>query len=156
MDEGLFSAAHDAALRRWPEPVRGVDLTSRYGTTRVHICGPEDGVPLVLLPCGGTTSVSWFANVRNLARDHRLYAVDLLAWLDVLFDELSLDGAHLCGHSYRAWIALAEAFLDSTTTVRRKAHNAQRVAIAASSPMPTSPPCAAPPTTPSPPTSTQC
>ncbi|GAA4040725.1 alpha/beta hydrolase [Streptomyces shaanxiensis] len=125
-DEAVFFAAYDAVLRRWPVEVRGVDVPTPYGSTRVQVCGPEDGVPIVLLPGGGATSAVWFANVGDLVPGHRVYAVDLMgdfgrsvhdgaplrgagdlvAWLDALFDELGLDGAHLCGHSYGAWIAL--------------------------------------------------
>ncbi|MFD5074604.1 alpha/beta fold hydrolase [Streptomyces sp. NPDC058371] len=128
-DEMTFFAAYETVLRRWPVEVRSVDVPSPYGSTRVQICGPKDGVPLVLLPGGGVTSVAWFANVGSLARAHRVYAVDLMgdigrsvhdgaplhdaddlmAWLDTLFDELDLDGAHLCGHSYGAWMALTYA-----------------------------------------------
>ncbi|MHC3467407.1 alpha/beta fold hydrolase [Streptomyces sp. 7R007] len=121
-----FHAAYDAVLALWPAPVHALDLTSSYGTTRVHICGPEDGPPVVLLPGGGTTSMAWFATAADLARTHRLHAVDVIgdigrsvhdgaplrgaadltAWLDTLLDGLGLDRAHLCGHSYGAWIAL--------------------------------------------------
>ncbi|MCI2419002.1 alpha/beta fold hydrolase [Saccharopolyspora sp. K220] len=125
-DDEEFFAAYDAVLRRWPDDVSCVDLQSAYGTTRVQICGPEDGVPLVLLPGGGTTSMVWFGNVADFARAHRVYAVDLMgdvgrsvhdgaplrgvadlmAWLDTFYDALGLDAAQLCGHSYGAWIAL--------------------------------------------------
>ncbi|MCX5008289.1 alpha/beta hydrolase [Streptomyces sp. NBC_00638] len=124
--EAGFQAAYDTVLRQWPVEVESVDVPSPYGSTRVHITGPKDGTPLVLLPGGGTTSVVWFANVGPLAAAFRVYAPDLMgnigrsvhdgaplrgaddlmAWLDALFDELRLDGAHLCGHSYGAWIAL--------------------------------------------------
>ncbi|MEU0189451.1 alpha/beta hydrolase [Streptomyces afghaniensis] len=125
-DEAVFYAAYDAVLRRWPVEVRSVDVPSPYGSTRVQICGREGGVPVVLLPGGGTTSAVWFATVGALAAHHRVYAVDLMgdigrsvhdgerlrgagdlmAWLDSVFDALDLDGARLCGHSYGAWIAL--------------------------------------------------
>ncbi|MFD6493233.1 alpha/beta fold hydrolase [Streptomyces sp. NPDC060188] len=126
VDENAFRSAYDAVLRRWPVDVDSVDVPSPYGKTRVQIAGPEDGPPLVLLPGGGTTSVVWFATVGALAVTHRVHAPDLMgdigrsrhdgaplrgvddltAWLDALFDELALDGADLCGHSYGAWIAL--------------------------------------------------
>lgn len=125
-DQEVFFAAYDAVLRQWPVEVHSVDVPSPYGSTRVQICGPEDGVPIVLLPGGGATSVVWFANIADLAAAHRVYAVDLIgdigrsvhdgaplrgagdlmAWLDTLFDKLDLDEAHLGGHSYGAWIAL--------------------------------------------------
>jgi pimeloyl-ACP methyl ester carboxylesterase len=127
--EASFFAAYDAVLQQWPGKVHSVDVPTPYGSTRVQICGREDGAPLVLLPGGGATSVAWFANIGDLARTHRVYAVDvmgdigrsvhdgaplrgagdLMAWLDALFDELSLEGADLCGHSYGAWIALTYA-----------------------------------------------
>ncbi|OLB65670.1 MAG: hypothetical protein AUI10_05680 [Actinobacteria bacterium 13_2_20CM_2_72_6] len=48
-----FLAAYDALLRRWPVPVEPVEVPSAYGTTRVNVCGPVDGEPLVLLHGGG-------------------------------------------------------------------------------------------------------
>ncbi|KOV96986.1 carboxylesterase [Streptomyces sp. NRRL B-1140] len=128
-DTAAFFRAYDDVLRQWPGEVHGVDVPTPYGTTRVQISGHEDGTPLVLLPGGGTTSAAWFATAGALARAHRIHAVDLMgdigrsvhdgaplrgaadltAWLDALFDALNLDGAHLCGHSYGAWIALRYA-----------------------------------------------
>ncbi|MEI5102733.1 alpha/beta hydrolase [Streptomyces sp. PmtG] len=125
-DDAAFFRAYDTVLKRWPPDVRGIDVPSAYGTTRVHICGPHDGPPLVLLPGGGTTSAVWFATVEHLARTHRVIAVDLMgdigrsvhdgtplrgtgdlmAWLDQVYDALELSDAQLCGHSYGAWIAL--------------------------------------------------
>ncbi|GGX19399.1 carboxylesterase [Streptomyces malachitofuscus] len=128
-DGTAFHTAYDDVLRGWPVEVRRTDVPTPYGSTRVNVCGPEDGTPLVLLPGGGTTSVVWYANVGALAAAHRVYAVDLIgdygrsvhdgaplrgagdlsAWLDALFDGLGLDRAHLAGHSYGAWIALNHA-----------------------------------------------
>ncbi|WJV44134.1 alpha/beta fold hydrolase [Streptomyces flavofungini] len=125
-DQATFFAAYDAMLRRWPVDVTGIDVPSPYGSTRVHVCGPESGTPLVLLPGGGTTSMVWFANVKDLSRDHRVYAVDLMgdigrsvhdgaplrgtgdlmAWLDAVLAGLGLAQTRLCGHSYGAAIAL--------------------------------------------------
>lgn len=121
-----FFAAYDATLAQWPVAYESVDLPSPFGTTHVNICGPRDGKPLVLLHAGGATSTVWFANVGELSRTHRVYAVDTIGdagrsvnnghpvdslagfmeWLDGLFGALSLDSASLCGHSYGAWLAL--------------------------------------------------
>ncbi len=121
-----FAAAYDAVLAQWPVPVDALDVPTAYGTTRVHVCGTPDGTPLVLLHGGGATSTAWFANVAELGKHHRIHAVDLLgdagrsvadgkaiggvgdlmAWQDELFDHLGVENAHLCGHSYGAWIAL--------------------------------------------------
>jgi pimeloyl-ACP methyl ester carboxylesterase len=121
-----YFAAYDAVLARWPVAVESVDLKSPYGTTRVNICGPRDGMPLILLHGGGATSTVWFANVGELSQVHRVYAVDIIGdagrsvndgrpidnvsgfmdWLDGLFSGLNLDSASLCGHSYGGWLAL--------------------------------------------------
>lgn len=133
-----FLAAHDAVLNQWPVPVDRVDLTSAYGTTRVTACGPVDGEPLVLLHGGGVTSAVWYANVADLSRTRRVYAVDrigeagrslrgecpvrttddLLDWLDGVLDGLGAGRADLCGHSYGGWIALAYA-LRTPERIRR-------------------------------------
>ncbi|MER5475817.1 alpha/beta fold hydrolase [Streptomyces sp. NPDC002734] len=124
-----FDAAYDELLRRWPEGTRALDVPTRFGSTRVHACGPEDAPPLVLLPGGGATSMAWYSVAPELARTHRLYAVDLLgdfgrtvpagdplrdaddlaAWLTAVLDGLGLERTALCGHSYGAWIALNQA-----------------------------------------------
>ena len=119
--------AYDAVLARWPIPVESVDVPSVYGTTRVHVCGPDRGTPLVLLHGRGATSTVWFRNVAELSRDRRVYALDqlgdagrsvhdgqplagpadLMAWLDTVLVYLNLDRVHLAGHSYGAWLALS-------------------------------------------------
>lgn len=74
--ESEFRAAYDAVLARWPVPAEPIVLPSAYGTTRVNACGPAGAPALVLLPGGGATSTVWFANVAELSRDHRVYAID--------------------------------------------------------------------------------
>lgn len=121
-----YLAAYDAVLAQWPVAVESVELPSPSGTTHVNICGPRNGKPLVLLHGHGATSTVWFANVGELSRTHRVYAVDTVGdagrsvgdgspvdslagfmdWLDGLFGALDLDSASLCGHSYGGWLAL--------------------------------------------------
>src|SRR4051812_9928478 len=135
-----YFAAYDAVLAQWPVTIDTVDVSSPYGTTRVNVCGPRDGEPLILLSGGGATSTVWFANVGELSRAHRVYAVDVIGqagrsvsngravddltgfmdWLDRLLGELNLDRASLCGHSYGGWLALNYA-LHAPQRVRRLA-----------------------------------
>ncbi|MER5372921.1 alpha/beta hydrolase [Streptomyces sp. NPDC002553] len=120
-----FDRAYDELLARWPESTEERDVPTPYGRTRVHVYGPPDGSPLVLLPGGSATGLVWFANAPALGERHRVYAVDLAgdagrterrgaalrnaddmtAWLDALLDGLGLARTHLCGHSYGAWLA---------------------------------------------------
>ncbi|MFK4111174.1 alpha/beta fold hydrolase [Streptomyces sp. NPDC002176] len=124
-----FDLVYDELRARWPESTEDRDIATPYGRTRVHVYGREDGSPLVLLPGGSATGLVWFANAPALGERYRVHAVDLLgdagrterrgtplrgaddltAWLDALLDGLGLARAHLCGHSYGAWLAVKYA-----------------------------------------------
>lgn len=124
-----FPAAYDALLERWQIPIKTLDIPGEFGTTRVNVCGPEGATPLVLVHGGRTASPGWFANAAELAREHRVYAIDtmgdpgrsvnggrpvasrtdLARWLDELIDALDLPSADYCGHSFGAWQALSYA-----------------------------------------------
>ncbi|CAM5641675.1 2-succinyl-6-hydroxy-2,4-cyclohexadiene-1-carboxylate synthase [Streptomyces griseoloalbus] len=129
MTLSAFDRAYDELLLRWPASTEEQDVATPYGPTRVHVCGPTGGAPLVLLPGGSATGLVWFANAPALATRYRVHAVDLLgdagrtrrqgtapknsadltAWLDALLDGLGLTRTHLCGHSYGAWLAATYA-----------------------------------------------
>jgi pimeloyl-ACP methyl ester carboxylesterase len=135
-----FLSAYDKVMAKWPAGRETVEVPTPHGTTYVHVCGPHDGPPLLLLPGGGgATSASWYAQAGELARTHRVHAVDLVgapgrsartgdrplrtvtdltAWLDSLLDGLGLESADVGGHSYGAWIALHHA-LHAPARVRR-------------------------------------
>lgn len=127
-DADAFEAAYDRVMARWPADREALRVPTPFGTTYVNACGPADAPPLVLLPGGGgATSASWYAQAAHLARTRRVLAVDLIgapgrstpaadrhprtvadlvAWLDVLLDELGVTAADFGGHSYGGWIAL--------------------------------------------------
>ncbi|SDM49377.1 alpha/beta fold hydrolase [Allokutzneria albata] len=122
---GDFLSRYDAVLARWPVPVEPVDVESEFGTTRVQVCGPPDGTPLVLLHGGGATSTVWFDTVGALAITHRVHAPDQIGepgrsihngrpmrtvedqldWLNSVVDHFGLATFRLGGHSSGAAIA---------------------------------------------------
>ncbi|MFI5803030.1 alpha/beta fold hydrolase [Streptomyces sp. NPDC051561] len=130
-----FLAAYDALLATWPAGFTAEPSTipTPFGPTRLNSCGPADAPPLLLLPGGGATSGSWYANVADLARTHRVHAIDPVGesgmsvpdpdrplrtlddqriWLDALLDAVGARPdrpAVLAGHSYGAWTALQYA-----------------------------------------------
>jgi pimeloyl-ACP methyl ester carboxylesterase len=108
----------------------GVDHESRWigtrsGDTHVLVVGPDDAPPAVFLPGGNflnPTCLRWFL---PLARDHRLYAPDIVGqpgrsaqhrpsskgdghafWVEDVLDGLGLERAPLVGLSYGAGIAI--------------------------------------------------
>ncbi|MFC8345263.1 alpha/beta fold hydrolase [Streptomyces sp. NPDC057280] len=129
-DDGAFQAAYDKVMAKWPADREAVRVPTPFGTTHVTVCGPADAPPLVLLPGGGATSASWYAQAAELARGHRVHAVDLIgdagrsvpaadrhprtvadlaAWLDAVLDGLGIEETDLGGHSYGAFVALHHA-----------------------------------------------
>jgi pimeloyl-ACP methyl ester carboxylesterase len=118
-----YTQVYDAALAKWPVAVERLDIPTPQGTTRVNACGPAGAPPIVLMPGGGASSVIYLNNVAELARDHRVYAVDspasaglsvydgdklksvedVLTWFDHVFDGLGIDQATLVGHSLNGW-----------------------------------------------------
>ena len=131
-----FHAAYDALLAQWPSGHQPADVQTRYGTTRVNVCGPPDAPPLVLFHGYGATAAVWFATAGELSRTWRVMAVDrpgeagrsaqgglkmraadIMQWIDDLRAGLRLETFALCGHSYGAWLALSYA-LRSPSRVR--------------------------------------
>ncbi|MER5222710.1 alpha/beta fold hydrolase [Streptomyces flaveus] len=139
-DSDAFQSAYDKVMAKWPTEREAIRVSTPFGTTYVNACGPPDAPPLLLLPGGGgATSASWYAQAADLARNHRLLAVDLIGapgrseragdrhprtvadlsvWLDALLDGLGVETADMGGHSYGGWIALHYALL-APARVRR-------------------------------------
>ncbi|WP_027343323.1 alpha/beta fold hydrolase [Hamadaea tsunoensis] len=127
--QAKFLAAYEQALDRcWPgRTVR--DVPTAYGRTRVHLAGPEDGVPVLLLPGAGGNSLMWHRYVGELGRDRRVIAVDpvgepggstqdrpiegaadLCRWLDEVVEGLGgLGPVDILGCSYGGWTAMRYA-----------------------------------------------
>jgi pimeloyl-ACP methyl ester carboxylesterase len=112
-------------LARWPVPLRILEAETRYGRTSILSCGAQDGRPLVLLHGAASNSLAWMADVDQLARHHKVFAVDVIGdaglsaaarppwkgpaysdWLSDVFDGLGLKTVRLLGLSQGGWIAL--------------------------------------------------
>ncbi len=124
-----FQRRYEAVLAKWPSGVSSLVVSSRFGSTRVNVCGAADGRPTVLLSGAGATSTVWFANVSALVDDgHRVYAIDMIGdvgasvatnapsttgelvdWLSNTLDGLGVRAASFVGHSYGAMVGLAFA-----------------------------------------------
>lgn len=63
-----FYRAYDAVLGSWPVPVDAQDVPTAFGSTRVNVCGPTAGRPIILMFGAGATSTVWFANAAALSR----------------------------------------------------------------------------------------
>lgn len=123
--EAEFMAAYEASLRLWPVPYEPMDISGRYGLTHLVATGPKDAPTLVLLHMFFTSLTQWAANIADLSRDYRVYAVDVIgqpsksipsqplqsredcvAWLSELLDSLKIESTNLVGASFGGWFTL--------------------------------------------------
>jgi len=123
--EAAFMATYDAALSQWPVPYAVTIVPTRFGSTHVIVCGPEDGPPLVLLHAMGTSSTIWIRNIAALSQTYRTFLVDTAGdanksvwsapitngadgaqWLSEVLDGLKIESTHLGGYSYGGWLAI--------------------------------------------------
>ena len=125
-----FVAIADRIIERWPEHQTKY-VTTRFGATYVVSSGPNGAAPLILVPgMNGGGSITWFANVAELSRNHRVYAIDTVgvagrsvptepmrsrddavAWLAEVADGLQIDAANWAGHGQGAWLIMQLAML---------------------------------------------
>ena len=115
-DERRFDEIY-ARLRaeRWPSPPSETDVGTRLGTAHVF-SWPGDGVPLLLLPGWGATSLMWAPMLVHGFGGRPVHCVDVigdvglsvqrapiatlsdhLPWLDAVAVGLDLDRVFVCG-----------------------------------------------------------
>jgi len=74
----LYLASYDAMMQFWPTPYEEFDIPGSYGSTHIVANGPKDAPTLILLHGGRASLTMWSANVADLSRDYRVYAVDVM------------------------------------------------------------------------------
>lgn len=126
--EAEYLAAYDAMMAYFPAPYEEMDILGTYGCTHLVASGPQNGSALVLLHGGRASLTMWSANMADLSRLHRVYAVDiigqpgksianqkfqrredLIPWFSELLEALNIQRPDLVGQSYGGWFALAYA-----------------------------------------------
>jgi pimeloyl-ACP methyl ester carboxylesterase len=137
--EAEYLAAYNAMMQYWPIPYESFDIPGYYGCTHLVASGPKDAPALILLHGGRASLTMWSANVRDLSKDHRVYAIDIMGqpgksipektfrkredlvpWFTGLLDGLDIEKADLVGQSYGGWFALNYA-LHKPTRVNKVA-----------------------------------
>lgn len=115
---------YNSLLDQWPE-VTHHKVETPQGTSHILICGSTEAPPLVLLHGRYTPSVSWTPMITELAKYHRIYAIDTIGepglsisngvplrsaedyveWLSATIDGLKLSDVHIAAHSFSGWYA---------------------------------------------------
>jgi pimeloyl-ACP methyl ester carboxylesterase len=128
--ERYYERYDEFAARRWPVAHDELDISTRFGVTRVRRSGPESGVPLLLIHPTTGSSVGWYPLITPLCerrpvltpdtigtagRSVQTAAIrspgDLFVWRDDVLDGLDVDRAHIIGYSEGGWIAGLHAAL---------------------------------------------
>jgi pimeloyl-ACP methyl ester carboxylesterase len=123
--EAEYMAAYETSMKLWPVTYEPIDITGRYGRTPLVAAGPKGAPALVLLHADFMSLTMWAANIADLSRDHRVYAVDVIgqpgksvpdkplrtrddaaAWITEILDGLELRKPTLGGMSYGGWFTL--------------------------------------------------
>ena len=118
--------AYNKTLALFELPVREKDIPTQYGNAHVLICGNSANPPLVLLHGMNASSTMWYPNMKTLAKNYCVYAIDFLLepgkstcnsrrlkmqqiadWYDEIFSKLRLNSFYLVGCSRGGWLATA-------------------------------------------------
>ena len=123
--EELYMAAYDDALKLWPIPYETTFIPTKIGDTHVIISGPEAGKPMVMLHGAAASATMWHANVGELGKNYRIYAIDTVTdigkskifslpktrqdfadWLGEVLKGLEIEKPHLVGLSYGGFLTM--------------------------------------------------
>src|SRR6187431_1059481 len=77
-DKQSYIKSYDKALKTWDVPYMEEDIKTSYGIAHVIISGPKNGKDLVLLHGMDASSTMWYPNIKALAKNHRVFAIDNL------------------------------------------------------------------------------
>ncbi|MCI9845844.1 alpha/beta fold hydrolase [Flavobacterium pectinovorum] len=115
--------SYDKALKLWDIPYAEENIKTSFGTAHVIVAGTKNGKDLVLLHGMDASSTMWYPNIKVLAKNHRIYAIDFLiepgkssltakslskedivAWYNEIFAHYKLKKFNIIGASRGGWI----------------------------------------------------
>ncbi len=123
-NEKKMMEIYDEHLKSWPIPLDQLDVETSFGLTHVIAAGDKDSKPLVLLNGLLMPASTWHLNIKALARNHRVYALDTIGdcgktrtvrlpkdpkdyadWLSEVYVALGMGKASIVGASRGGYIA---------------------------------------------------
>lgn len=124
-EKKTYLNAYDKALKLWDIPYTEENVKTSFGTAHVIIAGPKNAKSLVLLHGMDATSTMWYPNIKALAKNHRIYAIDFLMepgkstltakplsskeiviWYNEIFSFYKLKQFDIIGASKGGWITV--------------------------------------------------
>jgi pimeloyl-ACP methyl ester carboxylesterase len=122
--ESQYFAAYDSAMELWLVPHEEMEVPTTFGITHINVAGPKDAPPIFMFPGFGSNSTMWYANIGEISKYFRAYAVDTIGqpgkslparpviasnsneWIVEILDKLSIEKAHMIGVSLGGWLVL--------------------------------------------------
>lgn len=120
-----YFEAYDNALSLWDIDYDELYIPTSFGTAHVVVSGPKNGEPVILLHGMNASSTMWYPNAKALAKDYRVFAIDLIIepgksfktrkfeeveeitkWYGEILKALKLESYHIVGASRGGWIAV--------------------------------------------------
>lgn len=116
--------AYDKTMEKWDVEFEDLYVETSKGTAHVIVSGPKNGSAVVLMNGMAASSTMWYPNVKALASEHRVFAIDLIIepgksykthdikniagvnkWYQEVLENLNLDSYHVIGTSRGGWLA---------------------------------------------------
>lgn len=126
----VYFDAYDKTMEKWDVDYEDLYVETSKGIAHVIVSGPTNGSPVVLMNGMAASSTMWYPNAKELSKDHRVFAIDLIiepgksyktndikniagvnAWYKEVLSELKLESYHVVGTSRGGWLA-ADLALD--------------------------------------------
>lgn len=123
-EKQAYITSYNKALKLWDIPYTEENVQTSLGTAHVVMAGPKNGKALVLLHGMDASSTMWYPNIKALAKNHRIYAIDflmepnkstltakplsrdeMLIWYNEIFSHYKLKKFDIVGASRGGWIA---------------------------------------------------
>ncbi|WP_394776675.1 alpha/beta fold hydrolase [Flavobacterium sp.] len=123
-EKQAYINSYDKSLKLWDIPYSEENVKTTYGIAHVIMSGPKNGKDLVLLHGMDASSTMWFPNIKPLAKNHRIYAIDfmmepgkstltskplsseeIVLLYNEVFDHYKLKKFDIVGASRGGWIA---------------------------------------------------
>ena len=123
-EKQAYISSYNKALKLWDIPYTEENVQTGLGTAHVIIAGPKNAKALVLLHGMDASSTMWYPNVKALAKNHRIYAIDFLMepskstltakplsrdeiviWYNEIFSHYKLKKFDIVAASRGGWIA---------------------------------------------------
>jgi pimeloyl-ACP methyl ester carboxylesterase len=139
-EKETYISSYNKSLKLWDIPYTEENIPTSLGTAHVIMAGPKTAKALVLLHGMDASSTMWYPNIKALAKNHRIYAIDFLMepnkstltgkplsadeiviWYNEIFSHYKLKKFDIVAASRGGWIA--------TLLAIQKENNIDKIAL---------------------------